>query len=113
MKKISILKNELKELASKIKISKIECKQCQREHGGCDGYSTGSMADGTFKWHGGYFSIISKLKKEFRHKHITYCLLRGRERNEIEVPAKNHQPDETLIKEILREYTEDNVCVNA
>jgi hypothetical protein len=112
MKKILILKNELKELASKIRISKAECKQCQREHGGCDGYSTGSMADGTFKWHGGYFKLIENLKIDFRHKHIAYCLLRGRTIDEIEHPAEDNKPDQTLIKEILNAYTED-VCACA
>jgi hypothetical protein len=99
MTKLGMLRQTLKELAAKIHKTKAECKEFQRKNGGWDGPK-------------GYLWNIVCLKKEFRHKHIAYCILRGRDRNVIETPAENNQPDETLIKEILREYTED-VCVNA
>jgi hypothetical protein len=99
MTKLGMLKQNLKELAVKIRKAKVDCKEFQRENRGWDGPQ-------------GFFWEIIKLKKEFRHKHIAYCIIRGRDRNEIEVPAKDNQPDEILIKEILREYTED-VCINA
>ena len=106
MRKILILKQNLKELAESIRKSKVDCKQCQKEHNGCDGYWIGDPEyDG--KWVGGYYSEIKRLKYEFRHKHIAYCLIRGRKRDEIEHPAKNNQPSESYIKEIQHEYTED------
>jgi hypothetical protein len=109
MKKILILKQNLKELAGSIRKSKVDCKQCQREHQGHDGYWEGQPGNGG-KWVGGYYNKIDSLKYEFRHKHIAYCLIRGRTRDEIERPAEDNQPCESYIKEIQNAYTED-VCV--
>lgn len=50
--------------------------------------------------------------RDFRHKHIAYCQLRGRTRQEIERPAKNNLPDEKIIEEIMSDHAED-VCVSA
>lgn len=110
MKKILVLKNELKVLAEQIRQKKADYKTCQKEHHGCDGYYDGEPRYG--KWIGGFCFIISKLKYEFRHKHIAYCLLRGRVINEIETPAENNKPNELYIKEIFNAYTE-NVCVGS
>ena len=33
----------------------------------------------------------------FRHNHIVYCELRGRKREEIEIPRENNKPNESLI----------------
>jgi hypothetical protein len=110
MTKLLILKQSLKELADSIRKSKAAYKQCQREHNGCDGYWEGVPGYG--KWIGGYTSILGKLKKEFRHKHIAYCLLRGRSRDEIEHPAEDNKPDENLIQEILHEYEDVYTCAS-
>jgi hypothetical protein len=109
MRKILVLKNELKELAENIRKAKSDCKAFQREHGGSDGDWAGKPGESPWISH---YSIISKLKHEFRHKHIAYCLLRGRTLDEIEHPAEVNKPDQTLIQEILHAYTE-NVCVSA
>lgn len=44
------------------------------------------------------------LSDDFRHKHIAYCELRGRTRDQIEKPHENNLPDENRIKEIKDEY---------
>jgi hypothetical protein len=109
MTKLLELKQNLKQLADSIRKSKAAYKQCQREHNGCDGYWDKTTP---WKWIGGYTSILSKLKKEFRHKHIAYCLLRGVPRDVIEHPAEDNKPDENLIREIIHAYTDADVCVS-
>jgi hypothetical protein len=108
MRKIQELKQNLKALAESIHQSKNDCKAYQKTHQGCDGGWTGEP--GNSKWHS-YYSDINNLKYEFRHKHIAYCLIRGRTRDEIEHPAKDNQPCESYIKEIQDAYTED-VCAS-
>jgi hypothetical protein len=108
MTKYQQLRQNLKELAEAIRKAKSDHKQCQRDHG-CDGYWEGEP--GKSKWISRGFPF--KLKHEFRHKHIAYCLLRGRTRDEIEHPADDNKPDENLIREIYDAYTEENVCVGA
>lgn len=61
------------------------------------------------------------LKRKFRHLHIAYCEIRGRERSQIEKPKENNLPDESYIlklkKEIQekleREQNELAICVNS
>lgn len=97
MRKTQELKKTLKALAESIRQSKNFCKEYQKTHQGRDD---------------GLYSDINSLKYEFRHKHIAYCLIRGRTRDEIERPAKDNQPCESYIKEIRDAYTED-VCASA
>lgn len=92
------LKNELKKLAEKIRTTKNKLKEHQRENKG---------------WNSGFFSTKDKLKFEFRHKHIAYCLLRGTDREKIENPAKDNLPDEDYIKEIINEHKIEDVCACA
>jgi len=47
---------------------------------------------------------LARLQHEFRHKHIAFCLLRGRGREQIETPAKDNPPNEDVIAEKLSEY---------
>jgi len=47
---------------------------------------------------------IAKLKYEFRHHHIAYCLMRGRDRIEIEQPRDDHLPNENKIEVILKNW---------
>jgi hypothetical protein len=47
---------------------------------------------------------ILKLKHQFRHNHIAYCELRGREYNEIENPSKDNQPNRKLIDSIKLQW---------
>ena len=108
MRKITLLKNELKLLSESIRKSKTSLKDCQRRTGqageweGQPGYSK-------------YFSYsgdVYKAKYEVRHRHIAYCLLRGRTIEQIEIPDKNNQPVMRYIERIQNEYREENVCVS-
>ena len=93
------LKLECKELAKQIRKTKIDFKQHQRENFG----SPGSKL----------FIQICDLRYEYRHKHIAYCILRGRKYEEIEkVCTKADGPNFTYIKELTNEHTEkvQDVC---
>jgi hypothetical protein len=56
---------------------------------------------------------IYKLKYEYRHFHISYCEIRGRKRDQIEIPASNNLPNQKYIdqikEKILKEYNESEV----
>ena len=50
--------------------------------------------------------LLSTLKKEYRHYHIVYCLLRGKKYEQIEPKCrKDNNPDFDLINEYKKEYT--------
>lgn len=74
-------KSELKEIASQIK----EKKKLRKSS------STG------------YVMGLDSLRCDFRHKHIAYCQLRGRERDQIEKPGKYNKPNESRIDKIMAE----------
>lgn len=42
----------------------------------------------------------------FRHNHIAYCEIRGRSREEIEIPRDGNEPSEFLINKIKEEWLE-------
>jgi len=90
VKTIKSLKLELKELALELKTNKSNTKDLQRNND----YNAGSLQ---------YKSL--GLKREFRHKHIAYCLLRGRRYEEIERNCgSNNKPDFDTIREICDAY---------
>ena len=84
------LKNELKELAKEIRYWKSKRKLARREQ-----YSLWQIE-----------LKIRARKYEFRHRHIAYCQLRGRLREQIERPASNNLPNEDYIKEIMDKHGE-------
>ena len=43
---------------------------------------------------------------EFRHKHIAYCTIRGRSRQQIERPREDNLPDESYIRSLIEEFNE-------
>ena len=103
MKKIFQLKEEQKKLAEKIKETKDKARgNVELEPG--DYPST-------------YQYQLLGLKHEYRHKHIAYCLLRGRKYEEIERTCRDdHKPDFGYIDRIKESYAEaihENVCVSA
>lgn len=108
MKKIKMLKLSLKELAESISKSKRSLKDCQRRTGQA-GEWEGQPGHSKYFY---YSSDVMSAKYEFRHKHIAYCLLRGRTIEQIEMPAKDNQPDLSYIQEIQNEYREENVCAS-
>lgn len=59
-----------------------------------------------------WFSKPHRLCWEFRHRHIAYCLVRGRTMEQIETPAYNEQkriqnaPDKSYYETFLKQFTE-------
>lgn len=95
MNTLRSLKDVLKNLADAIRETRKMHKESQR--GLIEGF---------------YGGKLFKLRHEFRHKHIAYCLLKGTSYESIEKPAKKNEPDMALIKEIQDAYT-TNVCAGA
>ena len=89
------LKNNLKELAEKIKESKIKTKEYQRANRGCDD---------------GLFYDCWKLSNEFRHKHFAYCLLRGTPSEKIEQHTREgNEINMKKVEEVMDEYKFEDV----
>ena len=89
-KAYSIIKEDLKGLAKEIKELKLKFKDGQRK--GIWVYKTERR--------------LHNAKYEFRHKHIARCLLRGRDYEQIEKPAKNNNPDWDTIEKYKQEFTD-------
>ena len=52
-----------------------------------------------------YQSKLIQMQHEWRHKHIAYCLLRGRSIEQIESHcAENHLRNESLIEKYKKEF---------
>jgi len=86
MTNIQKLKNELKSLASQIRETKQSRKEPRKES---------------------LWKIQSRLydqKFEFRHKHIAYCLLRGRTMEQIEKPGEDNLPCQSVIDKHMETY---------
>jgi len=96
-----VLKQELKELAERIRKTRPEMKQHQREHHG---------DTGTVGW------CLEKARYEFRHKHIARCLLRGRTIEQIEKVCYTRRNDE-YIEKLMAEHGEETpnetLCASA
>lgn len=91
------LKEELKQLAAGLRTDKVEIKTIQKESGSGAAYAQQS-------------SILYK-KKNCRHRHITYSLMRGRTYEQIETRCREgNEPDFNLIQEIKRAYGTADVC---
>ena len=95
--KYTKLKFELQELAERIKALKSHRKENNR---------------GEWKlWQLEY--NISKMKYEFRHKHIAYCLLRGTEYDQVEKPAGNNAPNMEVVNRYMEQHSEKQEDVRA
>jgi hypothetical protein len=82
------LKGELKELAKEIKYWKSKRKLRNR--------GNNLLSDIHLR--------LRRRKYEFRHRHIAYCELNGRKREEIEQPALDNLPNEDYIESIKAEH---------
>lgn len=102
-KTIFDLKEELKEEAKELKRSKPVYKNQQRKLNGSDPWSDGETRQ-AFSDYWNLGSKINKLKYDFRHKHIAYCLLRGTPYELIESPRSDNQPNWTIIEGVKNEY---------
>lgn len=93
------LKIELKSLTNEIRKCKDDLKEYQRKNCGSDGDR---------------FYSLHRLQYDVRHKHITYCLLRGRKYEEIECNCvRAGDPNWSYIQEITNEYKIiEDVCAH-
>lgn len=55
---------------------------------------------------------VSWRKDEFRHKHIAYCMLRGRKYEQIENYCRI-SPNFDRIDEIMEKYESQTICASA
>lgn len=94
------LKAELKQLARDIRVTRIEYKEQQRA--------------GNYKKYIGLLWSLNNYKKEFRHKHIAYCLLHGTPMEKIESSTSPFYdpPITKLVEEAMEKYGK-NVCACA
>lgn len=91
------LKSELKELAKKIKAAKVRRDNFwEYKHELADNYQNSAQSV--------FMCRAVRLSNEFRHKHIAYCLLRGRSYEQIEQPRDNNKPDMIYVQMIMEEY---------
>jgi len=91
--KYIVLKNELKSMAAELKSSKVVFKEKQRT----------DVNDGS-TWI--LDTRIKKLKFEFRHKLIAYCLLRGLVYGNVERSCKEgNEPNWSYIEGVRNEYS--------
>jgi hypothetical protein len=93
--KIHALKQELKDLAVSIKTSKHAYKEAQRA---------------------GQYTICSSLQPDlknlpytYRHRHIAYCLLRGKQYEKVELKVKEgNEPNWPLIYSIMNQFRDSD-----
>ena len=101
--KMKELKEEQKKRAADLKENKNGHKNSQRQGD--------AVAADT------YLCEVFSLKKEYRHKHIAYSMLRGRKYEEIERTCRdNNKPDFDYIDKIKASYAEEaheDVCAGA
>lgn len=84
-------KKELKLEAVKLQNTKLATKDAQR-----DNSNLASMLQGD----------VLKLRWDYRHRHIAYCMLRGKTYKQCEQKCRKYNnPNHILIKEIIKAYT--------
>lgn len=92
MTKIKVLKQELKTLAVEIR----SLKSTRKQHSN------------------GYVPGLERSQWIARHKHIAYCLLRGKTMEQIENKNREgNKPHQLLVDQYLKEYsevTDETVC---
>ena len=88
---IVIVKQELKDLAVMIRKAKADFKAAQRDR----------KCSYTIRM--GQLMILNSLKRTYRHRHIAYCLFRGKTIEQIEKPRKDNRPDMSAVNVYLME----------
>ena len=63
---------------------------------------------------GGPIDFKWNLSWDFRHRHIAWCLFRGRAIEQIEKPAEDNHPNTKQIEKYMEEYREklEVLCVS-
>ena len=121
------MKSELKELAQKIKTTKPQYREAQSVYDKSaipstdrygHSYQKKDDALGTAAWK--LSSDLGHIRYEFRHRHIAYCLLRGRKMEQIENTKRcsnekghcytcNH-PDMKYVDKLMKEAQDETLC---
>ena len=91
MSMISTMKAELKAQAATIKAQRSNYKEA------CRGHAHSAV---TPMWQ------LVLMSRDYRHKHIAYCELRGVPRDRIEKPREGNAPDEAAIARYKTAYAE-------
>jgi hypothetical protein len=98
--KLQTLKNELKDLASQIKTAKQERKSVRFTGTRTIKSPNSWLTDAQYA-----FEVAKDLKEEFRSKHIAYCMIRGKEYEDIEKEVKSgNGPNWSLINRTVERY---------
>jgi hypothetical protein len=92
------MKIELKELAKELRTAKLNLKECQRTDPGV-----------AYKPQG----IKDQKQSDYRHRHITYCLLRGTPYERIENPREGNEPDWNIIDKLKEAFFDEKENVLA
>lgn len=90
MKSIKELKKELKVEAKNLRALKAEIVKGQKSRD----YKVGNLQ-----------CQLPMDKQNYRHRHIAYCELIGRSRDEIEKPKKGNEPSEFAIEKVKSQYS--------
>jgi len=89
---LAIVKEELKAKAKKLSALKIEIKETMRS-GKYAGRLQGNLIDDVCEW---------------RHKHIAYCMLKGRTLDEIESNChEDNKPNLSVVQMHIAEWTKN------
>ena len=96
MKSIKEFKEEQKQGAKEIRELRLKMKDAQR---------------GKISWKREYDQWeVCKKSQEWRHRHIAYCMLRGKEYAQIEPKVRDgNEPDMVLVDRIMSNYSPPEV----
>ena len=98
MEKIYAVKDQLKTEAKELRDVKFDMKSAMRR--GDHDWRTGG---------GALQSKLIKMKHEWRHKHVAYCLLKGRSLEQIERHcAEGNELDLSLVEKFKAEFIDAN-----
>lgn len=91
MSKIQELKQILKEKASHIRSERDRARNLKHEGNGPEANSI-------------HINLSYNDSQKYRCYHIAYCELRGKTREQIEIPRENNLPNQYTIDKIKQEY---------
>ena len=96
------LKNELKQLAKEIK---------ELKHMRDNWWDFKHMVSDSMQWcpQSVFMCRVARKSGQFRHKHIAYCMLRGRKYEEIEQPGHYNRPDMVHVQLLMEKYDKKEI----
>ena len=101
-----ITKESLKSIAFEIKITKKLFKEAQRVFKHFPYYACGKIDHELWDKEWNILRKLESLQYQYRHRHIAYCLKKGRTYEQIErVVQKGNEPSWNLIRSFQHEIT--------